>query len=80
MEELRDIYCEVCGCWLTDKMEKSVEAVTAPYNNSINEKCVRIREAFINKFEESIAEPYIIQGKRGEPKHISLPRKMAEWQ
>ena len=79
-EELRDIYCDVCGGWLTDKMERSVEAVTDPYNNSINEKCARIREAFIKKFEESIAEPYIIQGKRGEPKYIALPPEMVEWQ
>ena len=79
-EELMDIYCDVCGGWLTDKMERSVEAVTDPYNNSINEKCARIREAFIKKFEESIAEPYIIQGKRGEPKYIALPPEMVEWQ
>ena len=79
-EELRDIYCDVCGGWLTDKMERSVEAVTDPYNNSINEKCARIREAFIKKFEESIAEPYIIQGKRGEPKYIALPPEKVEWQ
>ena len=79
-EELMDIYCDVCGGWLTDKMERSVEAVTDPYNNSINEKCARIREAFIKKFEESIAEPYIIQGKRGEPKYIALPPEKVEWQ
>ena len=79
-EELRDIYCDVCGGWLTDKMERSVEAATDPFNNSINEKCARIREAFISKFEESLIEPYIVRGKRGEPKGISLPREMVEWQ
>ena len=77
---LLNIYCDIRGGCLTDEMAKSVEMVTNPHNNSINEKCARIREAFVKKFDERIAEPYIIQGKRGEPKLISLPRKMVEWQ
>ena len=65
---------------LTDEMKKSVIYATSPFNNSINEKCARIREAFISKFEEGLAEPYIVRGKRGCPKGISIPREMVEWQ
>ena len=79
-KELLVIYSDIRNRWLTDEMKKSVEAVTDPYNNSINEKCARIREAFISKFDDSIAEPYIVCGKRGEPKYISLPREKVEWQ
>jgi hypothetical protein len=61
-------------------MKRSVESATDPYNNSINEKCARIREAFIKKFDERLIGPYIVRGERACPKGISLPREMVEWQ
>ena len=79
-KELLSIYSDVRDGWLTDEMKRSVEAATDPFNNSINEKCARIREAFVAKFDEKLAEPYIVRGKRGEPKKIYIPRKMVEWQ
>lgn len=79
-KELQTIYSDVRGGWLTREMKRSIEAATDPFNNSINEKCARIREAFISKFDERIAESYIVRGKRGEPKRISLPRNLVEWQ
>ena len=78
--ELEQIYTHLRGGLLTDEMRQSVMLVTSPLNNSINEKCARIREAFVTKFAESIAEPYIICGKRSEPKSISLSRELVEWQ
>ena len=78
--ELLQIYTDIRGGWLTDDMKKSVADATSPFHNSINEKCARIREAFVSKFDEHIAEPYLIRGKRGEPKAISLTREMIEWQ
>ena len=68
--ELEQIYTHLRGGVLTDQMHQSVMLVTSPLNNSINEKCARIREAFISKFEESLAEPYIVRGQRGCPKSI----------
>ena len=46
-DELLKIYIEIRGGWLNDDMKKSVMYATSPFNNSINEKCARIREAFI---------------------------------
>ena len=77
--ELEQIYTDMRGGILTDQMRQSVMLATSPLNNSINEKCARIREAFISKFEESLAEPYIVRGQRGCPKSISISRQMVEW-
>ena len=53
--------------------------VTNPFNNSINEKCARIREAFLSKFDEHLARYYYIDGHKGEPKRIALPTDLIEW-
>lgn len=78
-EELEDIYADVRGRVLTSEMRQSVIMATSPFNNSINEKCARIREAFVAKFDERLAEPYIVRGRRGEPKCISISRDLVEW-
>ena len=57
-----------------------MEDVTNPLLNSINEKCARIRGAFISQFDESLAQHYYIYGMRGEAKKISLPRNLVEWE
>lgn len=59
---------------------RSIINVTDPLNNSINEKCTRIKEAFLLKFHESMAEYYFITGKRGEPKRIKLPEELIIWE
>ena len=78
--ELLQIYTDIRGGNLTDEMAKSVLYATSPFNNSINEKCARIREAFVAKFDERIAENYFVRGKRGEPKRITLSRHLVEWE
>jgi hypothetical protein len=79
-KELLNIYSDVRDGWLTDEMKRSVESATDPFNNSINEKCARIREAFVTKFDERLAKHYIITGERGEPKRITLPQDMITWE
>lgn len=63
-----------------EKRKKSIEALIDPTNNSINEKISRIKQAFIAKFEEDLAENYFIIGARGEKKRIKLPRDMVTWE
>jgi len=58
------------------KMEESIDDIVNPALNSINEKCSRIREAFISKFDESIAQNYFITGSRATPKKIALNRDL----
>lgn len=82
--ELLDIYNRIKGVkgYLIDSqiVKKSVLDVINPFSNSINEKCARVRSAFINEFDERIAKHYYIDGKRGEVKKISLPRDMVTWE
>ena len=85
-EELYNIYVDIRkksnnnGAHLSEeKIRQSIEALTNPLSNSINEKCARIRQAFTLQFDESLAESYFIDGNRGEPKKIPLDRKLVEW-
>ena len=57
-----------------ERRQSTIERICDPTNNSINEKLSRIREAFIAKFDEELAENYFITGNRGEPKSIKLLR------
>ena len=79
-EELLDIYKKVRG-YRYDKENamKSIMDVTDPLKNSINEKCSRIREAFLSQFDDYLAHYYYIDGQRGEPKKILLPRDLVKW-
>lgn len=79
-QELTKIYSEVRPWGLTDRALQSIEDVTNPLLNSINEKCARIRGAFLGEFDDYMAKYYYIEGKRGEPKKISLPRDLVVWE
>ena len=46
----------------------------------INEKCSRIRAAFLPEVDSTLLEQYIISGKSGEVKKISLPRDLVSWE
>lgn len=74
--DLRKIYVCVTKSYNLDIAENSLERVLDPTNNSINEKCSRIREAFVSQIDESIARNYYINGKRACPKRIALDRKL----
>ena len=61
-------------------MIQSIEDVTNPLVNSINEKCARIRGAFVVQFDDRMARNYYIDGRRGEAKKIALPRELVVWE
>lgn len=75
--ELSDIYNRVtAGCLSPGQLKERIENVTDPRNNSINEKCARIREAFLREINETLAAHYFVTGERGTAKRISLPREL----
>ena len=78
-EELKDIYFRLKPSAWSAASILSVEDVTDPFNNSINEKCARIREAFVRHFDEHLAKNYFITGERGKPKKITLPRTLVKF-
>lgn len=77
-EELLNIYKYISASTSTERMEQSVELVTDPSKNAINEKCSRIREAFLLHFEESLSHYYYITGSRGLKKRIDLPSNLVK--
>ena len=79
-KELAEIYNRLRPLGLTDRAVQSIEDVTNPLLNSINEKCARIRGAFVGQFDDRMARHYYIDGRRGEAKKIALSRDMVVWE
>ena len=79
-DELLGIYSQLKDGMISSTHRKSIDDITNPFNNSINEKCARIREAFVSKFDERLANHYCVDGPRGEAKKIDLPRDLVTWQ
>lgn len=79
-KELAEIYNRLRPLGLTEKSIRSIEDVTNPLLNSINEKCARIRGAFVGQFDDHMARHYYIDGRRGEAKKIALPRNLVIWE
>ena len=87
-EELLAIYNEVGNRVGPDKMVETVNRLTNPLDNAINEKCSRIKAAFSDLMDEYQADYYIINShiKRHQStstklwferlKIISLPREL----
>lgn len=78
--ELADIYQKIKPFGLTERAIRSIDDVTNPTLNSINEKCARIRAAFLSQFDEYMAKSYYVDGLRGEEKKIALPRSLVVWE
>ena len=79
-EELAQIYVKLKPYGMSARVVQSIEDVTNPILNSINEKCARIRGAFVGQFDDHMARHYYIDGLRGEAKKIDLPRNLVVWE
>lgn len=79
-QELTQIYNRLRPSGLTERAMQSIEDVTNPMLNSINEKCARIRAAFVGQFDDYMAKSYYVDGLRGEAKKIALPRSLVVWE
>jgi uncharacterized protein (DUF1810 family) len=79
-KELADIYERIKPYGLNDRVIKSIEDVTNPFLNSINEKCSRVKAAFLPLVDASLVDHYYIIGKGGEEKKINLPRNLVIWE
>ena len=78
--ELSRIYGRLKPWGLNDRAIQSIDDVTTPLLNSINEKCARIRKAFLDVLGNDLAAYYYIKGERGELKKIELPRDLVIWE
>lgn len=79
VNELVDIYAKVGNRLDMDQIKESILDLTDPRSNSINEKCSRIKEAFISKITEELAENYFVTGLRSSPKGIKLDRSLVQF-
>ena len=79
-EDLASIYLKITNRNSCGVIYDTIMRVVDPTQNTINENCSRIKEAFLKKIDESIAKNYYITGAKGENKKIILPRELVEWQ
>lgn len=79
-EELTQIYVKLKPLGMNNRVLQSIEDVTNPLLNSINEKCSRVRAAFSTLVDASLIDKYAIIGKSGEEKKITLPRNLVVWE
>ena len=79
-DELRGIYEKITNRTSSIVIGDSIDKITDPTQNAINEKCSRIREAFLKQMDERLAKSYCITGFRSERKRITLPRQLVDWQ
>ena len=78
-KELTELYLRLRPYGMSDRVMHSIEDVTNPMLNSINEKCARIRKVFAGVLPQGVARYYSISGKRGEAKKIDLVRTNVVW-
>lgn len=66
-EELTIIYNQLKPSGLTDRAIQSIEDVTNPMLDSINEKCARIRAAFVGQLSRRVWRTYrSTSGEKGD--------------
>ena len=72
--ELIQLYCRISSRGDLVKMEQSIDELVDSTRNSINEKCSRIRAAFVSQFNNELAKNYCITYGNGNVKLIKLER------
>ena len=87
-EELRGYYLQTAKLLDKEKIEEGVNHLTDPLDNAINEKCSRIKKAFLELMDEYRASYYIISSHTQKHiagrvwyerlKVIALPRELVE--
>lgn len=79
-QEIYDIYSRLAVSDDLDKIKRSVDLLTDPFDNSINEKCTMIKYAFQKVVKDDIASNYYVSGKQGHVMKIPLARTLVEWE
>ena len=91
-DELLHYYMATARLMDKQAIEKSVDMLVNPFNNSINEKCSRIKNVFLSLMDQYRANYYIVSSHHikhieGSSKTwyerlkvISLPRELVVWE
>lgn len=78
--ELLNIYRQLRPNTDEARLNLTVTKVVNPLGNALNENIARIRKAFVEKFDEHLANNYIITGERGSQYLIPLNRELIIWE
>lgn len=78
--ELLNIYRQLRPNTDEARLTLTITKVVNPLGNALNENIARIRKAFVEKFDEHLANNYIITGERGSQYFISLDRNLITWE
>ena len=79
-KELLNIYRQLRPHTDESRLNLTITKVTNPLGNALNENIARIRKAFVEKFDEHLANNYIITGERGLRYSIPLDRELITWE
>ena len=78
--ELLNIYKQLRPNTDEARLNLTITKVVNPLGNALNENIARIRKAFVEKFDEHLANNYIIKGERGAQYYIPLDRDLILWE
>lgn len=78
--ELLNIYKQLRPNTDEARLNLTITKVVNPLGNALNENIARIRKAFVEKFDEHLANNYIITGERGSQYFIPLDRDLIIWE
>ena len=78
--ELLNIYKQLRPNTDDARLNLTITKVVNPLGNALNENIARIRKAFVEKFDEHLANNYIITGERGLQYSIPLDRDLITWE
>ena len=73
-DELLSIYRKLSNKSSMEEVVRSVDVLSNPLENSMSEKCARIKEAFLRAMDDRLAMLYYVRGGRNEPKKIHIDR------
>ena len=77
--ELMDLYRGVTRRSSGQEMERSIDRLVDPKDNSIHEKAANLATSLARYFRPEQLPAYALTGKAGTPKRIRLDRSLVEW-
>ena len=78
--ELMDLYRGVTRRSSGPEMERSIDRLVDPKDNSIHEKAANLATSLAQYFRPEQLPAYALTGKAGTPKRIRLDRSLVEWE
>ena len=78
--EMLELYMGISGRSDRETLERSIDRLVDPKDNSIHEKAANLAAALAKYFKPSALPAYTLTGKAGAPKRIRLDRTLVEWE